>query len=112
MHSVLEVPPFTIQADSLFGREEREALIDYLATHAGEGDPIPGTGGVMKLRVPAKGKGKRGGARVIYYYVDDGLPVFALAVYAKNVATDLTSKEKKAVSAFAHAIKTARRRAR
>ena len=73
------------------------------------GDEIPGAGGVRKGRVPAKGKGKQGGARVIYYWYSDDAPIYALAVYAKSVKLNLTPSEKKAVAAFAKAIKAAHR---
>nr|MDC2856015.1 type II toxin-antitoxin system RelE/ParE family toxin [Ningiella sp. W23] len=36
-----------------------------------QGDVIQGTGGLRKVRVASKGKGKRGGSRVIYYYLDE-----------------------------------------
>ena len=68
---------------------------------------MPGTGGVRKLRFAASGRGKRGGARVIYYYLDDAIPVYALLAYAKAAKTDLTPKERHAVSAIAAALKAA-----
>jgi len=60
---------------------------------------------VRKVRVPASGRGKRGGARVIYYVFNEDAPLYALLVYAKNQSTNLTPEEAKAVSAFAEAIK-------
>jgi hypothetical protein len=48
------------------------------------GDLMPETGGVRKLRWALPGKGKRGGARVIYFFHDERLPVFLLAMYGKN----------------------------
>jgi len=69
------------------------------------GDEIPGAGGVRKLRFAAGGRGKRGGARVIYYWYSEDAPIYALLVYAKNVRTDLSSAEKKTVAAIAKAIK-------
>ena len=89
--------------------EERTALIDYLATYPLLGDEIPGAGGVRKLRFAAGGKGKRGGARVIYYWYGEDTPIYALLVYAKNVRTDLSPVEKKAVAAIAKAIKQQQR---
>ena len=50
-------------------RSRIQALAAYLADHADAGDVIPGAGGARKLRWAAKGKGKRGGARIIYVYV-------------------------------------------
>ena len=99
MQTVVELPTYIRNAERLFTREEREAVIDTLASNPYAGDEIPGTGGVRKIRFAARGKGKRGGSRVIYL----------LGCYAKNEATDLTPGEKKAVSAFATAIKAAAR---
>jgi hypothetical protein len=73
--------------------EGDEAAIDYLAAHYKEGEIIPGTGGVRKLRVPLTGRGKSGGGRVIYYYYDDDCPVFAFSFYTKNQKSNLSKKE-------------------
>ena len=105
MQTVVELPTFIRQAEAIFSAEERAALVDYLAVHPLLGDEIPGAGGVRKLRFAAGGKGKRGGARVIYYWYSEDAPIYALLVYAKNVRTDLSPDEKKAVAAIAKAIK-------
>ena len=89
---------------------EKLELITHLAEHPLEGDLIPGTGGVRKLRFAASGKGKRGGARVIYYYLDAHMPLYALLIYPKNVKADLTPADKKAVSALVEAIKAMRKK--
>lgn len=68
MQTVAETPLFIKQAAELFSEDERKELIDFLAVNPQVGDEIPGTGGVRKMRFGAKGKGKRGGARVIYYW--------------------------------------------
>ena len=80
-------------------------LIDYLAANPLIGDEIPGAGGVRKVRFGAKGKGKRSGVRVIYYWYSDDAPLYALLVYGKNEKTNLTADETKAVAALAKAIK-------
>ena len=85
---IAETPTFIRQADKLFSDEERKELIDYLADHPAAGDEIPGTGGVRKLRFTALGRGKRGGARVIYFYGGEHMPVYALLAYAKSAKTD------------------------
>jgi len=105
MQTVAETPLFIKQAEKLFSVSEKKAVIDFLATHPYAGDLIPHTGGVRKVRVPASGRGKRGGARVIYYVFNDDAPIYALLVYAKKQSVDLTRDEAKAVSAFAEAIK-------
>jgi hypothetical protein len=68
---------------------------------------IPGAGGVRKLRWAAKGKGKRGGARIIYVYVVVAAKIYLLRCYAKNVSTDLTSDEIKELRRMAALLKGA-----
>jgi hypothetical protein len=58
------------------------------------GDLIPGTGGVRKLRWALEGRGKRGGARVIYYFHNGYIPVFALTAYAKNERADIAPADR------------------
>jgi len=55
---------------------------------------IPGTGGVRKLRWGLQGRGKRGGARIVYFYHNLDLPLFVLSVFVKNQRTDLSQDEK------------------
>lgn len=107
MQTVAETPTFTRQANKLFNEEERKELIDYLADHPTAGDEIRGTGGVRKMRFAASGRGKRGGARVIYFYGGEHMPVYALLAYAKSAKTDLSPSERRAVRNLVAAIKTA-----
>ena len=58
---------------------------------------IPGTGGVRKVRWGAGGRGKRGGARVIYYYHSERIPLFLLTAYLKSQQTDLTQAQRAGV---------------
>ena len=88
---------------------EREAVVELLAASPEIGDLIPETGGLRKVRVPLAGRGKRGGARVIYYYYDVTLPIYLLLVYAKNERDDLSSAQKVVLRALVKAI-VARRR--
>jgi len=110
MLSVAESPIFTRQTEKLFTEDEKQELISFLSENPLAGDEIPGTGGVRKLRFSASGRGKRGGARIIYYYLDDTMPLYALLAYAKNDQEDLTPDEKRAVSALAAAIKATRKK--
>ena len=109
MLNVAELPLFTKQAEALFGESEKAELIVFLSWNPLAGDIIPGTGGVRKLRIAASGRGKRGGARVIYYYLDDHTPLYALLAYPKNAKTDLTGDEKRTAAQLVEAIKAARR---
>jgi hypothetical protein len=54
------------------------------------GDLISRSGGLRKIRVAASGRGKRGGARVIYYWVVAKDQIYMLLAYAKNAQEDLT----------------------
>ena len=101
---------FTRQADKLFDEEEKRQLINVLAEDPRAGVLIPGAGGVRKLRYAASGHGKRGGARVIYYFLDEDMPIYALLVYPKVTKTDLTPEEKRTVRALAAELKDARQR--
>ena len=56
------------------GTDGIEALAEHLIDHPDAGDVMQGSGGVRKLRWGAKGKGKRGGARIIYLYTVIGQP--------------------------------------
>jgi hypothetical protein len=95
--SIAEMQGFIDDATSIFTQDEYESLIVFLANYPDAGDVIPGTGGVRKVRWPALGQGKRGGARVIYYFRDLNMPVYLLAAYAKGEKIDLTAAEKKAM---------------
>jgi mRNA-degrading endonuclease RelE of RelBE toxin-antitoxin system len=61
------------------------------------GDLIPGTGGLRKLRHEDKrrGKGKRGGLRIIYYFWIKGSEFWLFTVYDKDEAVDLTAGQRK-----------------
>ena len=67
------------------------------------GDVIQGTGGLRKIRVAYKGKGKRGGARVIYYFLDDKRRFYLLTIYGKNEMSDLNVDQKKQLKTFMEA---------
>ena len=104
MQTVCETSIFVRQSKKLFTSGELRNVIDLLAANPESGNVIPGTGGVRKVRVPAKGHGKRGGARVIYYWLGDHAPIHALLVYGKESRTDMTPDEKKLVCALAATI--------
>lgn len=92
--TVVETPEFVGAARRLFDDTERMALIDYLARKPTAGRIVRGTGGVRKLRWALSGRGKRGGARVIYFFHGAEMPLFALTVFAKNERMDLTQADR------------------
>ena len=92
--SVVETPEFLSATRKLMDDDERALLVDYLAHNPTAGDLVQGTGGIRKVRWALDGRGKRGGARVIYFYHDADMPLFALTAYAKNERADLSQQDK------------------
>jgi hypothetical protein len=103
--TVLQLPKFKAEATELIGVAGIEGVAVYLIDHPDAGNTIPGAGGARKLRWAAKGKGKRGGARVIYLYVVIAARIYLLRCYAKSVRTDLTADEKRELQQIADRLK-------
>jgi hypothetical protein len=98
--SVIELPGYRRRADELLSADEQDAVIDLIAYEPTCGDVIPGTGGLRKVRVGRGGSGKRGGARVIYYFYNAHFPVLLVAIYAKNEKADASAEEKRKFTAL------------
>lgn len=94
MQTIVELPEFIRTSEGLFSDEEKRSLINYLATHPQSGDLIRGTGGIRKLRWAIQGKGKSGGARVIYYYHNETIPLFLLTAFGKNEKANISPAER------------------
>ena len=92
-----ETAIFTRDVISLLTDEEYAELQGVLIVQPDAGDVIPGTGGLRKLRWSQKrrGKGKRGGVRVIYYWYVSGSLIYMLLAYSKDDQDDLTTAEKR-----------------
>ncbi len=103
--TVVETAPYLAEAVQLMDEAERIEVINLIATDPQAGDVFPGTGGLRKVRIPLKGRGKRGGGRLITFFHDVDMPVFLIAVYAKNVQGDLDSRQRKAATALTTAIR-------
>jgi hypothetical protein len=99
------LPKFKAEAMALIGADGIEGVAVYLINHPDAGDVIPGAGGARKLRWAAKGKGKRGGARIIYLYIVIAARIYLLRCYTKNVKSDLTTDEKKELRQIAAYLK-------
>ena len=78
-----ETPIFQRYAAEVRTEAEREEFINFIAAKPEAGDLIRGTGGCRKIRWAAAGKGKSGGARVIYFNADDST-IWLLIVYKKG----------------------------
>lgn len=86
---------FEKSAAALFAEADIFELELELLLEPKVGDVIPGARGLRKLRRPLTGRGKRGGARVIYYLTTADDKILLLYAYAKNVQGDLTAAQLK-----------------
>jgi mRNA-degrading endonuclease RelE of RelBE toxin-antitoxin system len=91
----IETPVFSKGARSLLGEEELRRLQMFLLLYPATGAVIPGSGGLRKLRWVSSGKGKRGGLRIIYYWITEDHRIFLLHIYKKSQQEDLTSEQLK-----------------
>lgn len=94
LYTIVETRPFIQDAKSRLTDTERVALIEMIATNPTCGDLLEGTGGIRKVRFAVQGRGKSGGVRVIYYFHSEKLPIFLLAIFAKNEKDNLSKAER------------------
>jgi hypothetical protein len=96
---IIEAPAFSRYLNDYLDDEQYRALQTALANDPEAGDVMPGTGGFRKMRWadPGRGKGRRGGLRVIYYYFEMDQQIWMMTIYGKNEAADLSAGEKKAL---------------
>src|ERR1017187_5260021 len=95
--AVVETEEFLNRSKAILTETERSLLVAHLGTNPEAGQLVPGTGGVRKIRWATSGQGKRGGARVIYYYYNQSMPLFALDIYAKNEKPNLSEADKRSL---------------
>ena len=91
----IETDIFTEDVKALLSDDEYAEFQSYLAENPLIGDVIQQTGGLRQVRWSTKGKGKRGGVRVIYYYVLPDSQIRLLLIYQKGKQDDLTPEQKK-----------------
>jgi hypothetical protein len=90
---IIETSVFTRRVTALLSDDEYRELQATLVERPKAGPVIPGSGGIRKLRWSASGRGKRGGARVIYYWATEQEHLLMLFIYAKNESDDLTQDQ-------------------
>ncbi|HVH72456.1 MAG TPA: type II toxin-antitoxin system RelE/ParE family toxin [Candidatus Dormibacteraeota bacterium] len=114
MLEFIELPAFTKRLIALAGDHGDEVLLEIendLLENPERGPVIQGTAGVRKARVadPTRGKGKRGGFRYMYYYIERDGQVFLLMIFGKNEQADLTPQQKKSLRQAILSLREARR---
>ena len=99
--TVIETPSFLRDAKNLLDDAEQEELILFLAYNPTAGNVLKGTGGVRKIRWAREGGGKSGGFRVIYFFHSSEIPLFALAIFAKNEKSNISQLERNTLKGLA-----------
>jgi len=89
----VETPTFTRLITQLMPDDDYRKLQQLLIENPARGDVIAGGGGVRKLRFSLPGRGKQGGARVLYYWLDRQFQIYLLVAYKKSVKDDLSASE-------------------
>ena len=99
MLEFIEFPAFTKHLMALAKDHAEDVLLEIqsdLLANPKRGKVIQGTAGVRKARAadPARGKGKRGGFRYLYYYIERDGQIYLLLVFSKDEQADLTKDQK------------------
>ena len=100
--TVVETPAYLAAAKGVLSQDEQDEVVNTVAENPAAGTPLGG--GIRKVRIARSGRGKSGGARVIFLFSGEDIPVFLLAVFAKNEKANLTPKERVALVATAKRI--------
>lgn len=91
----VELTPFVAFRKEYWTDEDLRAMQNVLLVTPDAGDLIRGSSGLRKLRWLAQGRGKRGGARVIYYWHVPGDRIYLIYGYVKSRSEDLTAHQLK-----------------
>ena len=110
LQTVVETPAYLAAARGVLPEEVRASVVNVVAANPSVGVALGG--GARKLRVPLPGRGKRGGARVVFLFAGEDMPVFLLTVFAKNEKANLSARERTALFAAARELATDYRRNR
>ena len=97
---IVETPIFTRLIQELMSDDEYKDLQEALVCRPDTGDLIKGSGGLRKVRWKQEGKGKSGGARVIYYWVTNDDHIRMLLAYPKSKQDNLTQAQVKQLKAI------------
>jgi len=107
MRTFIETRVFTNRLPDFLGDEAFRRFQNELAVNPRKGPVMPGCGGLRKVRVEdeSRGKGKRGGARVVYLDIPQAERIDLITIYGKYEQDDLTPGQKRL---FAHLARQAR----
>jgi mRNA-degrading endonuclease RelE of RelBE toxin-antitoxin system len=94
---IIETPIFSQRIQQFLSDDQYRLLQYQLVARPDIGKLIPGSGGLRKMRWSMSGRGKRGGIRVIYYWVVARDQILMLFVYPKSEQDDLTPTQLRAL---------------
>ena len=99
LQTVVETPAYLAAAKGILSDDERAEVVGKVAENPDRGISLGG--GIRKMRISRPGRGKSGGARVVFLYSGEDVPVFLLTVFAKNEKANLSARERTALIAVA-----------
>jgi hypothetical protein len=104
--TVIETPYYIGKAAKLLTRDQMAEVVNAVAANPEAGDAMSGAGGIRKFRFAFhEGKGKSGGARIIYLAATSRGRVYLLDIFGKNEKANLTKAERNEMAKVAKAIK-------
>ena len=103
--TIVELHAFVKASSVIWSEKEKAAFIFFIGCCPLAGVVIPGCNGLRKVRWSIGESGKRGGARVVYYFYDENHPIFLMSIYSKNERIDLTNEQKIILSKLIEIIK-------
>ncbi len=107
LHTVAETSPYLRDAKAAGVSEaEQETIIATVSANPEAGDEVVGSGGVRKVRIAGKGKGKSGGYRIMVAFVGSEVPAYILSLLSKGDRETFTDDEIKQMRKVTTAIKS------
>jgi hypothetical protein len=97
MYTVIETPVYSNKVDRILTESERDSFAVFIASNPQAGSVVRGSGGVRKVRWVQQGRGKSGGARIIYYNKLDNGEIWLLTIHAKGDRSIIPSHELKVI---------------
>lgn len=97
MHTVIETPVYSDKVSGILTEDERDAFAAFIAANPTAGSVVRGSGGIRKVRWARKGRGKSGGARVIYFNRLANGEIWLLTIYAKGYKSTIPAHELKLI---------------
>ena len=93
MYTVIETPVYSNKVGGILTENERDAFAAFIAENPTAGSVVRGSGGVRKIRWTQQGRGKSGGARIIYFNRLANGEIWLLTIYAKGDRTTIPAHE-------------------